>query len=73
MTLLFFTFLTMLSILSRRKILDHLLFTTQSRLLTTLRKKALENTVGKGENAGNLHFVLFPQYFLRYQEEKSSF
>ena len=28
------------------------LFTTPSRLLTTLKKKALENTVGKGENAG---------------------
>ena len=29
----------------------------------TLRKKALENTVGKGENAGKQHFLLFPQCF----------
>ena len=29
------------------------LFTTQSRLLTTLKEKAFENIVGKGENAGN--------------------
>ena len=27
----------------------------------------------KGENAGNQHFLLFPQYFLLYQREKSSF
>ena len=35
----------------------------------TLEKKALENTVGKGENAGNQHFLLFPQCFLLYQRE----
>ena len=23
----------------------------------------VENIVGKGENAGNKHFLLFPQYF----------
>ena len=40
------------------------LFTTQSRLLTTLKRKAYENIVGKGENAGNQHFLLFPQCFL---------
>ena len=34
--------------------------TTRSRHLTTLKKKALENTVGKGENAGNQHFLLSP-------------
>ena len=28
------------------------------------KKKVLENTVGKGENAGNKHFLLFPQCFL---------
>ena len=39
-------------------------FTTQSRLLSTLEKKPFENTVGKGENAGNQHFLLFPQCFL---------
>ena len=34
---------------------------------------AFENIVGKGENAGNQHFLLFPQYFQPYQREKSSF
>ena len=28
----------------------------------TLKIKALENTVGKGENAGNQHFILFPVF-----------
>ena len=32
------------------------LCTTQSRLLTTLKKKPLENIVGEGENAGNSIF-----------------
>ena len=32
----------------------------QSRLLTTLKKKALENTVGKGGKAGCQHFLLLP-------------
>ena len=40
------------------------LFTTQSQLFMTLRKKAFESIVGKGENAGNQHFLLFPQCFL---------
>ena len=31
---------------------------TQSRLLAPLEKKALENSVGNGENAGNQHFRL---------------
>ena len=44
-------------------------FTTQSRLSTTLRVKTLENNVEKGENAGNQHFLLFPQCFLPYQRE----
>ena len=26
--------------------------------------KPFENIVGKGENAGNQHFLIFPQYFL---------
>ena len=49
------------------------LFNTQSRLLTTSRKKPFENIVGKGENAGNQHFLLFPQRFLLYQRQKSPF
>ena len=36
----------------------------------TQERKALENTVGKGENAGNQHFLLFPQSFLFYHGEK---
>ena len=35
--------------------------TSQSRLLTSQRKKAMENRAGKGENAGN-HFLLFPAF-----------
>ena len=46
------------------------LFTT---FLTTLKKKPLENTIGKVENAGNQHFLLFPQSFLLNQTEKSLF
>ena len=29
--------------------------------------------VGEGENAGNQHFLLFPQCFLHYQRQKSYF
>ena len=47
--------------------------TTQSLLLKTLAKKPFENIVGKGENAGNQHFLLFPQHFLPNQLHKSSF
>ena len=45
-------------------------FTTQSRLLTTLSKKSFKNIVGKGENAGNQHFLLFPQCYHPYQRQK---
>ena len=41
-------------------------FTTQSRLFTTLKKKPFENFEGNGENAGNQHFLLFPQCFLSF-------
>ena len=30
-------------------------------------KRAFENIVGRGENAGNRHFLLFPQCFLLFQ------
>ena len=30
--------------------------------LMTLEKKAFENIVGKGEYAGNQHFLLFPVF-----------
>ena len=48
------------------------LFSTQSRLLTTLRKKPFKNIVGKGENAGNQHFHLFPQCFLPFPKQMLS-
>ena len=38
----------------------------------TLSREAFENTMGKGENAGNQHFLPFPQCFLLYQGEKPS-
>ena len=49
------------------------LFTTQSRLSMILRKKPFENIVGKGENAGNQHFLLFPQCFLHFTKQSSFF
>ena len=44
-------------------------FTTYSTLLMTLRKKPFENIVGKGGNAGNQHFLPFPQHFLLFQDQ----
>ena len=38
-------------------------FTTQSQLLSARSKKAFKNIVGKGDNAGNKHFLLFLQCF----------
>ena len=32
-------------------------------------KEGFENIVGKGENAGNQHFLLFPQYFLPFPKQ----
>ena len=40
----------------------HYPFTTQSRLLTNLKKKPFENIVGRGENAGNTIFSPIPEY-----------
>ena len=48
-------------------------FTKQSQLLTTQKKKTLENNVGQGENAGNQHFLLFPHFLLLCRSKKSSF
>ena len=36
-------------------------------------KEEFENILGKGGNAGNQHFLLFPQCFLPYQKHKSLF
>ena len=60
-------------------------FTSQSRLKSTIGKKPFENTVGKGKNADNQHFLnvgyqhffhffhLFPQCFLPFPEQISIF
>ena len=45
------------------------LFTTLSPLLATLKKIAFENIAGKGENAGNQHFLLCLQCFLHFQKK----
>ena len=39
----------------------------------TQSKNRFETIVGKGENAGNQHFLLFPQCFQHYQRQISSF
>ena len=36
-------------------------------------KKGFENILGKGEIAGNQHFLLFPQCFLPFQAQISIF
>ena len=49
----------------------HLLpFTIQSRLLTTLRNKVIENIFGKGENAA---FSPFPKMFSTFPETNLNF
>ena len=45
----------------------------QSLVKSTLKKKPFENIMGKEENAGNQHFVLFLQCFLPYQRQKLLF
>ena len=39
----------------------------------TQERSLFENFAWKGENGGNQHFLLFPQCFLLYQRQKSSF
>ena len=38
-----------------------------------LGKKTFQNTVGKGKNAGNQHFLLFPQCFLPFSKANLNF
>ena len=45
------------------------LFNTQPTLLTIQKKKPFEDIVGKGENAGNLHFLLFSELFSTHPKE----
>ena len=47
-------------------ILEKLSYNRSITSLTNLRKKPFENIVRKGENAGNQHFLLFPQCFLLF-------
>ena len=49
------------------------LFTAHYRFLTTLGKTHFENIEEKGENAGNQHFLLFPQCFLLFPKQFSIF
>ena len=44
-------------------------FTTQSRLLTTVKKKLFENIVGKGEIAVKQQFLLFLNAFYPSHKE----
>ena len=39
---------------------------TQAKVLTTKKKKAFRDIVGNRENAGNQHFLHFPQCFRYY-------
>ena len=48
-------------------------YTTRFQVLKTLLKMSLENIVRKGENAGNQHCLLFPQCFLSFQTQTTSF
>ena len=38
----------------------------------TLKQRAFGHIVGKGENAGNQHFLLFPQFFLLFPNQISN-
>ena len=40
---------------------------------TNWEKKPFENIVGKGQNAGHQHFLLFPQCFQPYQRKPAPF
>ena len=52
---------------------DHLTLYHTIPTFNDPKEETLENTVGKGENAGNQHFLLFPQCFPTYHREKSSY
>ena len=41
--------------------------------IPTLYKNPCENIVGRGENTGNQHFLLFPQCFLPFPKQISIF
>ena len=45
----------------------------QSGVLTSLKKRAFENIVRKGENAGNQHFLLYPHVFYPIKDKNYHF
>ena len=49
------------------------LFSPKSGLFMILTMKTFQNIVGKGENAGNQHFLLNPQCFLPFLNQISTF
>ena len=77
----YFLFLQRLSILDQSRVLlfgeklntSCCFFTTESQILMTLGKRPPENIVAKGENAGNQHFLLFPQCFPSFPNQISIF
>ena len=42
-------------------------------VLLPLKKRPFGNSLGKGENAGNQNFLLFPKCFLSFLKENSNF
>ena len=48
-------------------------FSHNSDFKRPYRRGTFENIVGKGENDGNQHFLLFPQCFLPFQRQVSNF
>ena len=53
--------------------LYHTIPTFNDPLKESLKKKKKKNIVGKGENAGNQHFLPFPQCFLAIPKRISVF
>ena len=47
-------------------------FPKLSRVVTNV-KQPFQNIVGKGENAGDQHFLLLPQFFVPFQNQVSFF
>ena len=56
-----------------RRIISQRFDLTLYHTIPTFSKKPLENIVGKGENPGNQHFLLFPQFFLLFSRRISLF
>ena len=63
-------FVFVMQMLSNRIVLT--LYHTIHNVMTR-EKKTFENIVGKGENAGNQYFLLFPQCFLPFPKQISIF